>query len=127
MRANRSRDTKPELLLRSELHRRGLRYRVNARPIRTVRRSADLLFTRQHLAVFVDGCFWHGCPEHYVAPKQNAAFWADKVHTNRSRDARTNELLASAGWTVLRIWEHVPACEAADLVVAARESLLHRP
>ena len=74
MRANRSVDTKPELAIRRILHRNGVRYRVNMRPISSIRRTADVVFTKQRLAVFVDGCFWHGCPEHYVAPRQNAEF-----------------------------------------------------
>lgn len=123
MRANKARDTKPELALRSELHRRGLRFRVNARPLNEIRRTADILFTRQRLAVFVDGCFWHGCPEHYTAPAQNAGFWAGKVETNRARDENTNELLTARGWHVLRIWEHMPVEEAADLVIETHQLL----
>jgi DNA mismatch endonuclease (patch repair protein) len=96
-----------------------LRYRVNARPEPRLRRTADLLFTGARVAVFVDGCFWHGCPEHHTAAKANAAYWADKVNVNRARDAQTTSLLREAGWTVLRIWEHVPPDEAADLIVRA--------
>lgn len=123
MRANRSRDTRPEKLLRSELHRRGLRFRVCARPLAGVRRSADVVFTKQRIAVFLDGCFWHGCPEHYSAPKQNVEYWCRKVSTNRSRDVHTDALLVEAGWDVLRIWEHVPVSDAADLVQETVRSL----
>lgn len=116
MRANRSRDTRPELLLRSELHRRGLRFRTCVQPVRGVRRSADLVFTRVKLAVFVDGCFWHGCADHYTAPKANADYWRTKRETNQRRDWDTDARLADAGWVALRVWEHVDATEAADLV-----------
>ncbi|MGW7435856.1 very short patch repair endonuclease [Streptomyces sp. NPDC054849] len=106
MRANKGRDTRPELELRRSVHAAGLRYRVSARPLPTVRRTADLVFTRVRLAVFLDGCFWHGCPEHHTRAKTNAGYWADKVRVNRARDAETDRLLADAGWEVLRIWEH---------------------
>lgn len=113
MQANTGRDTKPELALRRAVHALGLRYYVNRRPIKAVRRTADLLFPRLRLAVFLDGCFWHGCPEHHTVAKTNADFWAEKVATNRRRDAGTNELLRQAGWTVVRVWEHEPAGMAA--------------
>lgn len=124
MLANRSRDTGPELALRRELHRRGFRFRVCARPIKGVRRTADILFTRQRLAVFVDGCFWHGCPDHYTAPVKNASFWSDKVARNRARDAQTDQLLRDAGWTVLRVWEHESVVEAVFRVIDTREALM---
>ncbi|RNM12222.1 very short patch repair endonuclease [Nocardioides pocheonensis] len=113
MQGNRGRDTKPELAVRRAAHAAGLRYRVDYRPIPTNRR-ADLVFTRATVAVFVDGCFGHGCPEHHAIAKTNASFWADKVRHNRERDANTNELLVQAGWTVFRVWEHEPP----ELVVA---------
>src|SRR4051812_35681454 len=106
MRGNRSRDTKPELLLRSVLHKRGMRYRVAARPIPELRRTADLLFAGPRVAVFVDGCFWHGCPEHYRRPASNVEYWDAKVLRNVARDREVDKLLAEAGWTVVRVWEH---------------------
>jgi DNA mismatch endonuclease (patch repair protein) len=106
MRANRSRDTTPEKQLRSFLHRRGLRFRVDVSPISGVRRRADLVFPRARVAVFVDGCFWHGCPLHATWPKANADFWREKIETNRRRDEDTNRKFAEAGWTVVRVWEH---------------------
>lgn len=124
MRANRSSNTKPELAIRAILHRHGMRYRVNARPIKTLRRTADVVFTKQRLAVFIDGCFWHGCPVHYVAPKQNVTFWSDKVDRNRARDRETNGLLQQAGWTVLRVWEHEEAEEVVRRIEITRQSLL---
>src|SRR4051812_33844725 len=95
MQANRGRDTGPELALRRSLHARGLRYFVNRRPVRTIRRTADILFPRGRLAIFVDGCFWHGCPQHHTVAASNADYWADKVEQNRARDRETDELLAA--------------------------------
>ncbi|MDN3029747.1 very short patch repair endonuclease [Streptomyces sp. S.PB5] len=106
MQGNRSRDTRPELALRRAVHRLGLRYRVAVRPLPEVRRTADLVFTRVRVAVFLDGCFWHGCPEHHTASKSNSAYWSEKVARNKARDQDTNRRLQEAGWVVLRIWEH---------------------
>jgi DNA mismatch endonuclease, patch repair protein len=106
MSRQRTRDTEPEVLLRRELHRRGLRYRVDAPLPGMPRRRADLLFTRAKVAVFVDGCFWHGCPEHKTAPTNNGAWWAAKLARNMERDRETSDHLSSLGWTVLRVWEH---------------------
>ncbi|MEU7949785.1 very short patch repair endonuclease [Micromonospora chalcea] len=118
MQANTGRDTKPELALRRAVHALGLRYYVNRRPIKTVRRTADLVFPKLKLAVFLDGCFWHGCPEHHTVAKTNAEFWAQKIAGNRRRDADTNQRLEAHGWTVLRIWEHETATDAAARVAA---------
>lgn len=106
MQANKSRDTIPELLVRRAVHSLGLRYRVGFRPIPGLRRTADLVFTRAKVAVFVDGCFWHGCPEHYTAPRSNCEFWRLKLAGNRARDVQTTKILESAGWVVLRFWTH---------------------
>jgi DNA mismatch endonuclease Vsr len=116
MRGNRSKNTGPERALRSLLHRRGLRYRVDAPPIRGIRRRADVIFPKQRLAVFVDGCFWHGCPEHYRPSTKNVSFWEDKLAANRARDQHTNDVLAASGWTVIRIWEHQNMTDAADQI-----------
>ncbi|WP_269086509.1 very short patch repair endonuclease [Mycobacteroides abscessus] len=122
MRANRSRDTKPELAVRRLVHAAGLRYRVDIAPLADHRRlRADLVFTRVQVAVFIDGCFWHGCPDHHTVAKTNAEFWAAKVSRNRARDERVTALLVDAGWTVLRFWEHEdPAAVAAAIVEAVR-------
>lgn len=109
MQANRGRDTKPEMAVRRAAHAAGLRFRVDYRPIPELNRRADLVFTRAKVAVFVDGCFWHGCPIHHTVAKSNANFWAQKVTRNRERDAETDRLLGEAGWTVIRAWEHEPA------------------
>jgi DNA mismatch endonuclease (patch repair protein) len=106
MSRQRTRDTQPEILLRRELHRRGLRYRVDSPLPGMPRRRADILFTRAKVAVFVDGCFWHGCPEHKTAPANNGAWWAAKLARNVERDQETSARLTSLGWTVLRVWEH---------------------
>lgn len=110
------RDTAPELLVRRQLHALGLRYRLHRRPLSGVRRTADIVFSRARVAVFVDGCFWHGCPEHGTAPKTNAAWWATKLACNIERDAETDALLAAAGWTVIRIWEHERPDVAASVI-----------
>ncbi|WP_434447609.1 very short patch repair endonuclease [Lentzea sp. E54] len=119
MSRQRSRDTSAEMLLRRELHRVGLRYRVHRRPLPNVRREADVVFGPAKVAVFVDGCFWHGCPEHATWPKRNSDFWRTKIEKNRSRDAETDRLLAEAGWMSLRVWEHEDAVTAATRIHAA--------
>jgi DNA mismatch endonuclease (patch repair protein) len=96
-------NTRPEILLRSELWRMGLRYRKN---YKAVEGKADLVFPKGRVAVFVDGCFWHGCPEHYVRPKSHVDFWASKIVENVLRDRRQTLALENRGWRVLRVWEH---------------------
>lgn len=119
MSKQKSRNTGIEMALRQVLHRAGFRYRVHRRPIKGVRREADLVFGPARVAVFVDGCFWHGCPEHATWPKNNADFWRDKIETNRRRDADTDARLQEAGWLPLRIWEHETVDVAADRVITA--------
>jgi len=107
MRGNRRRDTRPELAIRRLAHAAGLRYRVDYAPLSDHRRlRADMVFQRARVAVFVDGCFWHGCPHHHRPSRTNAEFWSKKVEDNQIRDAKTDALLQDAGWTVLRFWEH---------------------
>lgn len=117
MRSNRKRDTRPELALRSALSRRGLRYRVDFKigEGRSAPRP-DVAFTRWRVAVFVDGCFWHGCPEHGVRPRTNSTYWDAKIARNRVRDAANAEALALLGWRVIRIWEHEDPQVAAERV-----------
>jgi DNA mismatch endonuclease (patch repair protein) len=119
MRANRGRDTKPELAVRRILHSRGLRYRVNRRPVNSVSRTSDIVFASTRVTVFIDGCYWHGCPEHYVASKSNTDYWSSKIANNRSRDAETNVLLSNAGWLVLRFWSHEEPLVVADVITNA--------
>lgn len=123
MSKQRSRDTGIEVALRRELHRLGLRYRVHQRPVRAVRREADVVFGPAKVAVFVDGCFWHGCPEHGTWPKRNGEFWRAKIEGNRTRDANTDQVLADAGWLAVRVWEHEDPAAAASRV---RETVLQR-
>ncbi|NAZ74028.1 DNA mismatch endonuclease Vsr [Kineococcus sp. T13] len=121
MRSNKGRDTSPELALRRAVHALGLRYYVSRRPVRDLRRTADLVFPRAKVAVFLDGCFWHGCPIHHTVAKTNRSFWAEKVRANRARDQDTTRRLTDAGWLVLRFWEHEdPALAATRVLVAVR-------
>ncbi|MEU5690320.1 very short patch repair endonuclease [Actinosynnema sp. NPDC020468] len=127
MSRQKSRDTAIEVALRRELHRLGLRYRVHRRPVRAVRREADVVFGPAKVAVFVDGCFWHGCPEHGTWPKRNGEFWRTKIETNVARDANTDQVLADAGWLAVRVWEHEDATTAATRVHAAVVERRTRP
>ena len=117
MQGNRSRDTKPELAIRRILHAAGLRYRVHRAPLKDLRRRADIVFGPAKIAVFIDGCYWHGCPEHYVAPKTNPAYWSPKIAGNIARDRDTDEKLAAAGWLVLRFWAHQDPAACAQIIV----------
>jgi DNA mismatch endonuclease Vsr len=127
MRANRSRDTGPEIALRSAVHALGLRYRVDKRPIPGLRRTADLVFAGPKVAVFLDGCFWHGCPEHHRPANRNSEFWTTKIDANQARDLDTNTALTAAGWTVIRVWEHEPPNEAARRIETAVLALHRSP
>jgi DNA mismatch endonuclease (patch repair protein) len=119
MRGNKGRDTKPELALRSAVHALGMRYRVGIRPVPQVRRTADIVFTRAKVAVFLDGCFWHGCPEHHRPAQKNSGFWVAKIEGNKTRDADTDSRLREAGWQVIRVWEHEDPVAAARSIQAA--------
>jgi DNA mismatch endonuclease (patch repair protein) len=117
MQRQKTRDTEPELALRRLLHARGLRYRVDAQPLPALRRRADLVFRPSRVAVFVDGCFWHGCPEHGRRPTNaNPDYWSAKVARNAARDAETDHMLRAAGWLPIRAWEHADPATVADLV-----------
>ncbi|WP_280266352.1 very short patch repair endonuclease [Nocardia wallacei] len=111
--------TAPETALRKELHRRGCRFFVDRAPLAGLRRRADLVFPRRKVAVYVDGCFWHCCPEHATYPKNNGQWWAEKLAGNVRRDRDTDDRLTAAGWLVVRVWEHEDALHAADRVQAA--------
>lgn len=115
----RRRDTAAEVALRRELHRRGRRFFVDRAPLPGLRRRADLVFPRTRVAVYVDGCFWHSCPQHATFPKNNAQWWADKLAGNVARDRDTDFRLRAQGWTVVRVWEHETVTAAADRVEAA--------
>ena len=120
--------TDAELALRREMYRNGLRYRVDYEVLKKPRRVADVAFPGRKIAVFVDGCFWHGCPEHATWPKRNADFWRQKIEANRRRDAETNARLQANGWTALRFWSHESPVEAAQTVarVVAKADVKHR-
>jgi len=113
MSRNRGKDTKPEILLRRELWNRGFRYRLTRKLIG----KPDMVFVSKKVAIFVDGCFWHGCPEHGTQPKTNAGFWQAKIARNKERDQEVTLALTQDGWNVLRFWEHqvkndLPGCIA---------------
>ena len=124
MRANRRTNTKPELALRSALHRLGYRFRKDHRLNLAdgARPRPDIAFTARRVAVFVDGCFWHACPEHGSKPSVNQWYWSPKLQRNVERDRAADAALAAAGWRVVRIWEHVPLAAAVAEVTAALEA-----
>lgn len=123
MQGNRRRDTRPELAIRRLLHARGRRYRVDWAPLPGLRRRADVVFRGPRVVVFVDGCYWHGCPTHYKTPVTNDSYWSAKIESNVRRDLDTNARLEQAGWRVLRFWEH----EDPELACAAIEAHLDGP
>jgi len=106
MQANTGRETRPEQIVRSFLHRRGLRFRKDLRPIQALRCAADVVLPRVKVCIFIDGCFWHGCPKHFHVPATNSEWWAEKIEANRIRDRRNNKILKRNGWLVIRLWEH---------------------
>jgi DNA mismatch endonuclease, patch repair protein len=116
MTATRGRDNPREMELRSALHRRGLRFRLHRALLTDSRRTVDIVFPRARTAVFLDGCFWHGCPTHRSWPKNNADWWREKIEGNIARDRDTDRRLREQGWRVLRIWEHEPIPTAADRI-----------
>ncbi|MEZ6009528.1 MAG: very short patch repair endonuclease [Planctomycetota bacterium] len=113
MQAQRRRDTSAELLVRRAAHRLGLRYFVDRRPLSGLRSKADMVFPTARVAVFVDGCFWHGCPRHGNRPNKNTWYWDEKLRRNRERDYAVNQALTAAGWLAFRVWEHEDAAEVA--------------
>ncbi|WP_082567027.1 very short patch repair endonuclease [Janibacter sp. Soil728] len=119
-------DTVPEIRLRRELHGLGLRYRVQYRVPGLPRRRVDIAFTRARLVVLVDGCFWHGCPEHGPIPKTNTQWWLEKFERNRLRDRDTDQRLALLGWTVVRVWEHEPSEAAASEIERVYRALIRQ-
>ncbi|MEO3798451.1 very short patch repair endonuclease [Nonomuraea sp. B1E8] len=123
MRANRRSDTKPEVMLRSALHRLGYRYRKDLRlDLKGVKVRPDIVFTARKVAVFVDGCFWHVCPDHGRQPTTNEWYWTPKLRRNMERDQLVNTALEAAGWKVVRLWEHEPLTAAVEAVVVALHS-----
>jgi DNA mismatch endonuclease (patch repair protein) len=123
MQANRSRDSGLEITLRKALHAEGFRFRKHRRPIPAVRCEPDVVFPREKVVVFVDGCWWHGCPEHWQPPVANREFWIRKVEVNAARDRRNDDALVAAGWLVVRAWEHE---EIADVTARVAEAVVNR-
>lgn len=119
MQGNRSTDTKPEIRLRGELHRRGLRFRKHVAPIGGLRCRPDIVFPKARIAVECRGCFWHLCPDHAILPKSNLGYWLPKLERNVVRDQRNEEAFAKAGWTLIVVWEHDDLDAAADRIEAA--------
>lgn len=110
------RDTKPEVALRRAFWAKGLRYRVDRPPLKGMRRRADIVFGPTKVAVYVDGCFWHSCPEHGTIPKNNREWWVEKLEANVRRDRDTDRQLEEAGWLVFRVWEHEDLADAASRI-----------
>lgn len=126
MLGNKSRDTKPELIVRRHLHASGLRYRVHARPIKTWNRRADIVFSRAKTAIFINGCYWHGCPKHYVEPKTNTDYWSHKIERNKERDAETFRRLRNEKWLVIPVWEHENLVARAEkIAIRVRKRIDH--
>ena len=130
MQSAKPRDTAPEKAIRSALHGLGLRYTIDTKPVKELNRRADILFRSLKIAVFVDGCFWHGCPIHGTQSKANAEFWLTKINQNQERDAHTNKYLEKAGWKVIRVWEHedplVASKKVYDIVRKRQKSMLRK-
>lgn len=125
MSIQKTRDTGAELVLRRALHGMGLRFRLRRRPVAGLRCTPDLVFSRAQLAVFVDGCFWHGCREHGSWPKANADWWRAKIEANRRRDAMSRAALVESGWRVVQVWEHEdPVLAAGRIAEALRKPIL---
>lgn len=119
MSALKRKDNDAELAVRRLLHRAGMRYRVHYPVPGVPRRTVDIAFPRARVAVFIDGCFWHGCPDHGTRPTSNAEWWSAKLGANMARDANTTGVLEQLGWTVVRVWEHERPAEVTEQVVAA--------
>lgn len=118
LRKQSSKDTSPERKLRQLLHKAGFRYRIHYPVPGMPRRSIDIAFPKRRLAVFVDGCFWHGCPDHGTTSRTNTEYWLPKLARNRDRDFETGQHLKAAGWTVVRVWEHETTDEALARVIS---------
>lgn len=127
MQGNRKRDTRPEMAVRRAAHRLGLRFRVASKAISSVPGTADLVFRRARVAVFVDGCFWHACPAHFKPPATNIGYWGPKIERNRARDGAVDQSLRQHGWTVVRVWEHEDPIQAAERIAHVVRAALAQP
>jgi DNA mismatch endonuclease, patch repair protein len=128
MQRQQTRDTAPELAVRRLIHAAGLRYRIDVAPLPRLRRRADVVFGPARVALFIDGCFWHGCPDHGARrTTANTEYWSTKVERNRARDCDTDERLRAAGWLSIRVWEHEdPQAVAAAVTLAVRDRIRDR-
>ena len=127
MKSVRQTGTKPENHIHEELLRRGLQLQTSTRPISEIRLTADFVFPSEKLSVFIDGCFWHGCPDHFKLPLTNRDWWEEKVSETVRRDRRQTAKLNDAGWSVVRIWEHETPSAAVDKIIAALSPRQVRP
>lgn len=118
MQRQRRKDTALEMSVRRKLHAAGVRYRVDVRPEPDLRTRGDIAWRGRRVVVFLDGCFWHRCPEHSTTPKNNSAWWADKIESNVQRDRKTDERLQERGWRVMRFWEHENAADIVERIIA---------
>jgi DNA mismatch endonuclease (patch repair protein) len=118
MQTVRRRDTQPEMALRSALHEAGLRFRKDFKPEPDLKCKADIVFPKKKVCIFVDGCFWNRCRQHFVLPKANSAWWKEKIQSTVDRDLNQTRLLRSRGWRVHRVWEHEIVGRRLDQVVA---------
>jgi len=116
MQAAKPKNTAPEVALRSLIHHKGFRYRIDTRPLRELNRRADIVFRKIKVAIYVDGCFWHGCLLHGTQAKANAAYWSFKIKQNQERDEDTTKILEKAGWKVIRVWEHEDPAKASEKI-----------
>lgn len=126
MKAVPSGDTRPEIRLRSTLFRLGMRFRKNNRPESDLRVSADIVFPKERVCVFIDGCYWHGCPDHFKPPKTNRDWWIEKIQDNHERDLRQTAQLRKRGWSVIRLWEHQVAGSFVDRYARQVERRIER-
>ena len=113
MTSTRRQDTSAEIAVSAALDKLGLTYETNLRPLDSLRAKADMVFTAARVAVFVDGCFWHGCPYHRTIPRANGDWWRQKIERTRLRDSETTRRLSDAGWLAIRVWEHDDPVRAA--------------
>lgn len=125
---NKRSDNRLETAVRSALHRRGLRFRKDF-PVRAgeIRVRPDVVFTRAHVAVFLDGCFWHSCPDHQTSPTANRSYWGPKLAANRARDLKVTEALSKSGWRVIRLWEHEPIDRCVEVISGAVRAAAAKP
>lgn len=124
MQATAQKGNRSERRLRSALHVEGIRFRNHYRIAALPRRSIDIALVGVKIAIFIDGCFWHGCPRHGTRPKSNWAWWKTKINTNQLRDRDTNVKLRKAGWKVMRVWEHQPVDVIMLRIIRMRSTLL---